>query len=193
MCVSKQRKHVYISVSLHKLDDKYVHCAHCNNLQLVSDIDDHLELKHPIKRNKNLIDSQSGAEPNNGAHAAWNGRKNGGQARPPPVSGRNDLVANRMIELNIFSNKLILPLLNYNMVLVSDVCHCVICEVTFYPDALSNHFEEPKHLERLKGAHFLLDFACHLIRTVSARLNGGIVIVVFSKSVIFRFISFNHC
>ncbi|CAH2065114.1 unnamed protein product, partial [Iphiclides podalirius] len=49
--VKKYKRHL-----VRRIDHRLLHCAHCNNLQLVSDMDDHLEARHPIVKNKNMTE-----------------------------------------------------------------------------------------------------------------------------------------
>jgi hypothetical protein len=36
-------------IVLFQVDDKLYHCGHCNNLQIINKLDDHLEANHPLK------------------------------------------------------------------------------------------------------------------------------------------------
>ncbi|KAJ2941700.1 hypothetical protein O0L34_g10507 [Tuta absoluta] len=51
---------------IRQVDDKLYHCGHCNNLQMIHEIDDHVEKEHPRKKPNNLV-SDAKKHPNSPA------------------------------------------------------------------------------------------------------------------------------
>ncbi|XP_045541161.1 uncharacterized protein LOC106708558 [Papilio machaon] len=49
----------YVGFLIRKVDHRLYHCAHCNNLQLLSDIEDHISTRHQKRKIKNVTEKNT--------------------------------------------------------------------------------------------------------------------------------------
>ncbi|CAG4999922.1 unnamed protein product [Parnassius apollo] len=192
----------YDGYLVRKVDHKLYHCAHCNNLQLIDVMNDHLETAHPRKTNKNITEGYRNTPPLTKINK--NEKRNAVKPEQTTKNGnnetksfahvtdhnRNNLVyySNRieykMKELNIFCMKFTLSLLSYNMVLSLNGFHCCACELSSDAEEIARHIEDVHHVENLMRTPFLYEFNYNLIRAIRNGLHCSICNIPVSYGLI---------
>ncbi|CAK1592355.1 unnamed protein product [Parnassius mnemosyne] len=190
----------YDGYLVRKVDHKLYHCAHCNNLQLIHDMDYHLETTHPRKTNKNITEDYKNTPP----LSKVNKNAKANTVKPPKTRknsnvetksfatdhNRNNLVLDlnrieyKTKELNIFCMKYTLSLMSYNMVLCLNGFHCCVCEFSSDADGIARHIEDVQHIEHLMRTPFIYEFNCNLIRAIRNGLHCSICNIPVSYGLI---------
>ncbi|XP_046976060.1 uncharacterized protein LOC124542169 [Vanessa cardui] len=170
---------------IRKINERYYHCGNCNELQLCSDIDDHIDFVH-LKKQRTTK--------NNDETIKNNVVKNNVISRNDTVTTNQNEILNQnssmilsccYIYINQFYCLLRVSLISYNMVYKRPndyycfKCNCVLPEL-----GMRRHIHEQSHIEKLAITPFESYFGVNLIRLVNQSAHCTICNIMFNVQLI---------
>ncbi|XP_052748209.1 uncharacterized protein LOC113513972 isoform X2 [Galleria mellonella] len=192
----------YTSYLIRQVDEKKVHCAHCNNLEFNYQIEEHLESWHS-RAGRNVIQDampSTSQVVNNNTGNAYDKVTNGYISIGNPARNTNipitfdgsDRYINEVNKVNKIENincdslysNIVLNVFNYNMrvqmisfhVVCEKVDHylCGLCDMKESKDRILCHIESVMHVSFLHAHPFIPQFGCHLLRDIRGAFHCGL-------------------
>ncbi|XP_047542899.1 uncharacterized protein LOC125075245 [Vanessa atalanta] len=188
--VKKYPKHI-----IRKINERFYHCGNCNQLQLCTDIDDHVDVVH-LKKQKPTQNNVTQTNVNNENHVVKNNvisrndrvifnESNQNENQMPLNQNASTILSCYYIYVNQFYLTLRVSLISYNMVYKRPndyycfKCNCILPEL-----GMRRHIHEQSHIEKLAFTPFEPYFGVNLIRLVNQSAHCTICNIMFNVPLI---------
>ncbi|XP_063371873.1 uncharacterized protein LOC134660102 [Cydia amplana] len=183
----------YEKYFVRQVDDKCYHCGHCNNLQLINVMEDHIRSVHTHPTTvSSLLDSPAKKITHSTPHKTTktDDIANRGTNDTEEIVGNDTKIINpatvfeglRQANSNFddivictFGSNLRMSKLAFNIVCQGENdYYCGLCEVNIDREKLRFHVNDGKHLAMLQRTPFIQAFNVHLFREIRDALHCGL-------------------